>query len=29
MYDAFYFGDEIEETITGKNVSCFKPVNEL
>jgi hypothetical protein len=28
MYEAFYFGDENKETITGKNVSCFKPVNQ-
>jgi hypothetical protein len=28
MYEAFYFGDENKETITGKTVSCFKPVNQ-
>jgi hypothetical protein len=29
MYEAFYFGEENEETITWKNISCFKPVIQL
>jgi hypothetical protein len=28
IYEAFYLGDENKETITGKTVSCFKPVNQ-